>query len=501
MANTIKTLQYGKTDWSITNQIYEAVEYYFEPDLEECEVKLFDVVLVDRNLGEEDIQCLFEVTKAYTLFVTDDVEIDEKLQWLMESKKATVLKSEEISRFLSDTIRYFFSSPYGEKLRPETMAVAQGFRGNIKWNGYRSIELDGDFGSDFTQILYPRRNIEIFANQSLEFWLEFSHDEGVEIEFAISKFSERDFHTIQTKWVCSEEELKKTVYVDNDDVRGFLFAGIRAKGKGKLIFTALHFRYSRHEYGSFLPGGKMTRTAKREELFSYFDPMDMRPPLNVYFSGYKTQEGFEGYFMMRRLGAPFLLIGEPRIEGGCGYMGDEEYERNVAQIIDKYRLELGFDKSEVVLSGLSMGTVGALYYAPDVKPGAVVIGKPLVNWGNIARNGKIYRPSEFATSFDILNYLTGDDDDTAIDKLNQRFWNKFSKANLGKTTFAIAYMIEDDYDGTAYGDLISHLQDEGVVVYGKGMHGRHNDNSAGINNWFVGQYKRILKSKYGRNQE
>lgn len=42
----------------------------------------------------------------------------------------------------------------------------------------------------------------------------------------------------------------------------------------------------------------------------------MKPPLNVYFSGYRTAEGFEGYYMMKRMNAPFLLIGDPRVEGG-----------------------------------------------------------------------------------------------------------------------------------------------------------------------------------------
>ncbi len=35
----------------------------------------------------------------------------------------------------------------------------------------------------------------------------------------------------------------------------------------------------------------------------------MKPPLNVYFSGYRTAEGFEGYYMMKRMNAPFFMIG------------------------------------------------------------------------------------------------------------------------------------------------------------------------------------------------
>lgn len=45
-----------------------------------------------------------------------------------------------------------------------------------------------------------------------------------------------------------------------------------------------------------------------------------KPPLNVYFSGYRPAEGFEGYFMMNKMNAPFILIGDPRLEGGSFYL-------------------------------------------------------------------------------------------------------------------------------------------------------------------------------------
>ena len=477
----------------------EEVVYYHEPDWEDCDVKLFDIVFVDRSVNEGECKKLFEVTKAYTLFVTDRVKMTDELQWLIASKKGQVLPYPEVGGFISGSLKYFFSSPYGEKLKMSSMAVAQGFKGDVRWNGGRAIEVTGNFGENFKQILYTRYNIGIQEGQCQEYWLEYEHDDNVEIEVVFSKLTSNNYSTIQKKWVFSEAELGDNVYIENDELKGHLFISIRAKGNGCFRLRAIHFRISRRGFGSFIPGGVIDRTKKGEELFSYFDPGDMKPPLNVYFSGYKTQEGFEGYFMMRKHKSPFILIGEPRIEGGCCYMGDEEYEQLVVEAIERCRKELGFESKDVVLSGISMGSVGALYYAADIKPGAVIIGKPLTNWGSIARNGKIYRPNEFATSFDILKALSGGDDEEAMNSLNRRFWDKFSMARLPKTIFAVAYMIEDDYDSAAYGDLISHLQDVGVVVYGKGMHGRHNDNSNGIYSWFDGQYKRILTDVYGRH--
>ena len=78
----------------------------------------------------------------------------------------------------------------------------------------------------------------------------------------------------------------------------------------------------------------------------YFDPGDMKPPLNVYFSGYKTQEGFEGFYMMRNMGTPFLLISEARLEGGAFYLGDKEYENLIVSGIQDCLKQLGFDNSQ-----------------------------------------------------------------------------------------------------------------------------------------------------------
>ena len=62
-------------------------------------------------------------------------------------------------------------------------------------------------------------------------------------------------------------------------------------------------------------------------------------------------------------------------------------------------------------------------------------------------------------------------------------------------------MIEDDYDNTAYRDLLDNLKDSGVQIYGKGLHGRHNDDTAGITSWFVSQYKKIIENEFHKKSE
>ena len=70
--------------------------------------------------------------------------------------------------------------------------------------------------------------------------------------------------------------------------------------------------------------------------------------MNVYFSGYKTKQGFEGYNLMKNLGSPFLLVAESRLEGGGFYMGSGEYERLFVNLVKKYMEEIGFTADHVI---------------------------------------------------------------------------------------------------------------------------------------------------------
>ena len=202
--------------------------------------------------------------------------------------------------------------------------------------------------------------------------------------------------------------------------------------------------------------------------------------------------------MMEGMGAPYLLVAEPRLEGGSFYMGSREYEQMMVDVIRRYMEELGFSSDQVIMAGLSMGTYGAMYYSCDILPHAIILGKPLASVGNIAGNLRLHRPGSFDTSLDVLRYLGGNTDERAVRKLNDRFWDKFDSADWEHSKFAVAYMIEDDYDSDAYDTLLSHLASSGVQVYGKGLHGRHNDDTNGIVSWFVSQYDKILREDFGR---
>ena len=501
MSDKIRILQLGKQNWNEIYQFPENVVLTFAECFEEVPKKPYDICFLDRNLLHKEMKPLRKSVKAYTLFVTDRVSLEGKQKEFCEQKKYKYLSDDEIQTFLLNEVRNYFPSSYGEKFSMRDLAIAQGFKGKVKWNGNYSVSIQGDYGKELKQIAFWCNNVPIEKGQAIELWLEYKKDPTVQIALSVTQFVQGTLSDVQQRWFFTEEELEDLVVLDNQMEYGVVFVSLLACGEGNLDIIALNDRYSRRGHGCFIPGGERYVAKNREEVFCYFDPGDRKPPFNVYFSGYKTRQGFEGYNLLRNMGSPFLLIAEPRLEGGCFYSGSEEYEDIIKNVIQKYIDELGFSNEDVILAGLSMGTYGALYYGCDIRPHAMILGKPLASIGSIAANETLHRPGGFPTSLDILKYLSNASDEKAIQNTNARFWSKFDATDWSKSKFIVAYMIEDDYDRTAYSDLISHLQSEGVQLYGKGLHGRHNDATSGIVSWFVSQFKNVLREDFKRGIE
>lgn len=501
MLDEIKVLQLGTEDWSRKYELPACLLFSFEVWEEEPPKKPYDLVFVDRGLEDEEVAYLQQATKAHALFVTEDVPMTEAMQEFFENRLGKRLKRAEMGTFLANEARNFYPEHYGEKFFFRNFGIAQGFSGSVTWNGNYSVRLDGDFGEALHQVAFWRNNIPVFQNQAIDFWLEYQSRGDVEIALSIVQFVQGSVDRVQQEWNFSEEELKSVITIDNALPTGSIFVSLLAKGSGSLEIIALHDRYSRRGWGTFLPGGERYVTSEREEFFCYFDPGDRKPPLNVFFSGWKTKQGFEGYQMMRRMKSPFLLISESRLEGGSFYIGSKEYESALENCIKEHMDRLGFSGEDVLMAGLSMGTFGAMYYGARLRPHALLLGKPLASIGQVAENETLLRPGGFPTSLDVLQFLEKGMDEASARALDERFWKRFDAADFGRTKFVISYMKEDDYDTDAYENLISHLSSSGVQIYGKGIHGRHNDETNAIVAWFSMQFGRILREDFGRGEK
>lgn len=493
----IRVLQLGRTDLSKETDLCPGTEWNYEPQMDPEDPE-YDAAIIDRMLTDQEAGILARIVRAHCLFLLDDIPLSAEMDAMMKSRCGVRIARRDLKHFLEHELRNYYGRPYGEKFDPHSLAVSPGFRGSVSWHGFTEAVLDGDFGEVMKQAAYWRGNIPVEEGQAIDFWLEYEKNGSVEIELQIVQFLSGSVSSVQNVWTFTEEELKNPVTVDNQKKAGPLFVSLRAKGSGMLRITALHDRYSRRGIGAFLPGAQRLTTDSREEIFTYFDPGDRKPPLCVYFSGYKTMEGFEGYRMMRRMGRPFVLVSEPRLEGGAFYLGSPEYEDMLKNALQGYLDELGFTREQAVFSGLSMGTFGALYYGTMIRPAWMIVGKPLASLGNMAEAERLERPGGFPTSLDVLWKQYRSLEHSAAEKLNHRFWDRFDRTDWSGSTFIAAYMIEDDYDADAYQRLISHIGSSGARVFGKGLHGRHNDDTSGIVGWFLRQYSRVLREEYDR---
>ncbi len=72
------------------------------------EKEVFDVTFLRKELTWEDVQILFRCVKAYTLFVSTKVNLNEATRWFIESRKGRIIEDDEIQSFIIDKLIYYF---------------------------------------------------------------------------------------------------------------------------------------------------------------------------------------------------------------------------------------------------------------------------------------------------------------------------------------------------------------------------------------------------------
>lgn len=519
--NVINILQIGSNNWKFTETIPDNINWYF---LEQKELPLFIDFLNDDNIGEwfqfsenEEVNFngvlltdknyslellkLENLIQPYTIFYDMYLEPSEqRIRELLYRKKYHPIDMQNKKDVLKIFSKCLFNGQHGMKYHVENFQVPTDLHTRTYFQGHHYLKVDSLYGYEFRPIASIRLNYPYNREYCLEFWWELSYEDTSEIMVVIKLIEQGSTSNILNKWLIRKEELNKPYIIDYAN-SGYLAVSLFAKGYGSIKIGPAHFRRSRLGLGQYILGGERYADESGQEFMAYFEPGDLKPPLNVYFSGYRSAEGFEGYFMMKRMGTPFLLICDPRLEGGAFYIGSPEFEKTIQRVIEEKLKLLGFTNSQLILSGLSMGTYGAMYYASKLIPHAIIVGKPLINLGTMAENLHLKRPNEFATSLDLLLLKEGSLSKKSVDKLNQYFWNSFKQADFSKTLLAIAYMKNDDYDSQAYSDLLKYKSSKKPKIIGKGWIGRHNDNSSAITNWFLNQYNSILKKDFQRGDE
>lgn len=461
----------------------------------------FDFIYIQAPYSETLTNLLQMISEPYNTYV------DESF-WSVEYEQ-----DENVQKYVVQPLHYrnieernnkleavSFSGQYGDKVSPKLALVHPNFKGDVVYQGNSELTLSGEFGKEFKPIASWQNNLVYDKDKVIQIWPEFDIDGAVELQYTFRLIQTGADGALIEQIILTDDMLDSPLEIPTKPFDAYISVTVKARGNGTVHLGPIHKRWSRLDMGQFLLGGSRFVDSQRQEFIYYFHPGDMKPPLNVYFSGYRTAEGFEGYYMMKRMNAPFLLIGDPRVEGGSFYIGSSEYEQGIINVIEETLEKLNFKSHELILSGLSMGSFGALYYGAQLNPQAIIVGKPLVNIGTIAEHMRLLIPEEFGTALDVLVSNEGDTSQASIQALNQKFWQTFQKKSLSQTVFAIAYMQHDDYDPHAFQELLPVLTAHQARVMNRSIPGRHNDDSPTIASWFVNFYNIILEDKFGRVQ-
>ena len=487
MSKDYKILQIGIDNWAHYYEIPENMDwYYFCPNsplalrkmMEMEGITSFHAILIEDGQYLSDLLPFIHHVEPYTLFYDQDFKAsDSVILDLLKQRCAQAVDFSVPQQLVNNLSTSLFGGGYGDKLFPSSIQIHPSFEGSISYQGFEHVTLEGNFGDGFQQLAYWSYNILVYKNLPIELWLEYEKQGNCEFRLVVRKIWDGSVDEFFEEEVYLEADLEKAIIMDSKDANYLIYISIEGRGEGKLQLGNLHQRWSRKQFGKFVLGGNILHDSMRDEINYFFHPGDFKPPLAVYFAGFRPAEGFEGYWMMKNLGCPFLLFSDPRLEGGAFYLGSQELENKIKETIQYYLDYLGLTAKELILSGLSMGTFPSLYYGATFEPHAIIVGKPLVNIGTIARRGRLDAPGVFNTAFDVLKYQTGYVTSQHMLEVDHRFWKAFKAADFSKTTFGLSYMKDEDMDPQAYEQLVAHLCNTGAKILSKGTAGRHNDDT------------------------
>lgn len=463
----ISVLQIGEQDWTPNiNQNHIEWHYTSVLDLPVYLARQKDpyileqtyVVLTDHVLNSTLLSGQISDWPAFrTIYFTDNVTPD--FQTVLDERRAFKLLDntpEKVSRRILDDLHFYqigFSTRFNESqfepYVPENVT--------FKREGRFSAQFDGDFGNEWQQIgqLNTVKN-DFSTEKENVVWLDYDHSDNVEVQVQFVFFKDKKIQLIQT---ISGESLTQLTAVgglsDYSDYKILIFG----RGHGQIDLHVLHQRYNRHGLGLLMPGDNWDLTPEREEILSYFNPGDRKGPLIVNFSGLRLHvDGFEMLGPLRDIGTPYLLFTDARMQGGAFNIGSENYESKIIEIIHQAMDELNLSPKDVILTGYSMGSFPAMYYAADIKPGAIVVAKPIVNIGTLTENPEFPRAFNQDWTLDLRRYLAGRMDPEDSEGLNQIFWEHIGKSDFSDTDLSLFTMAQDEYDGQSLPQLISFFQ-------------------------------------------
>lgn len=511
----MKVLQLGSKNWADSYQIDKSFKWYFNdfPSSEKKKVLgknkkikfkrkviYYDVVIITGvpDLTKKNWKKLKELVPPYHVLYASDIKdkFDQEGRRFLDECAAQKISEDPQSLIDKLAVRYF-SGQSGMRIFPTSLKLNERKISTFEYLGSGELRLNLDTKGQWINIGTYKTGIFIDPNKLINLWLSIK----------LNDFKARLRIFVQNPGTDGDPTDQRLIELTNfqkDEYFSQIQAqknyrtatiGIEVKGKGDLTIGILHSRWGRDGVGNFLTGGRrLVNSKNREDIAYYFNPGDLKPPLNVYFSGAREAEGFEGYFLFKSLKSPMLLFTDMRMSIGQFYDDyDGYFGRQIMKTIEDTLDKLNFTSSQLTVSGISMGTYAAIKYGAQLHPYAIDVAKPLISLGYIASRAPLDRPDGFDTIFDIDEQIAGSLTKADLEKMDQEFMDEFNKSDLSKTRFFVGYMKDDDYDNRAINKFKNSPAVKNALQFSaKGFQGRHNDDPA-VNYWFIDRLTEVMK--------
>lgn len=499
----MKVLQLGNENWANQYQIPDDIDWEYNdyPQKDKEKQHGYDVVIItaDVQLASKEWSDLQWLVDPYKVFFNPSLKnsANKNLRMYLKLQAAAAI-TQQPQELIDSLIPKYYTGQSGLRIPVSNLALDTRNILTYEYTDGQHMDIQIDSPDKWINVGTYRQGLYLDPNHLIKLWLEYqSQDVEVRLRAYVQPLG-TDGDVNDCYYIILDGVKEKEIPIKASRAQRNACIGIEARGKGILKLGVFHSRWSRAGKGEFLTGGcRLLDKEKGEDIAYYFNPGDMRPPLNVYFSGARELEGFEAYPLFRYNHAPSLLFTDMRLEIGQFYAGSK-IEEKIKGVIRQELAVLNFTNHDLIMNGISMGTYPAMWLGSQLAPYAINVAKPIANLGFVAARGRLQRPGQFTTIFDIDSRLTGSTDLESLRKLDEKFWKAFDKTNLRDTRLFISYMENDDYDNQAITRLKASpaVKNARQFVY-KGFPGRHNDSPQSIL-WFASRVRYLTHKVFER---
>lgn len=256
-------------------------------------------------------------------------------QNILELKNAQFIEVGDIKALAKDLNQTFYSGQWGFKFTFDNIQFEPYFKGRIEQLGHNYIRFIDQNIQAYQKVANWGGPLGVAGNTLWEIRTEFKRQNpttDVRLDVSMINPYTNEIYYSQS---FENDQLNEVLPLKVSEQGAYILVELFIKGnKVELDVGQISLRKARDGRGTLLVGEKemVDDQSMNEQLYYYFDPGDFKPPLVVYFSGFRLALGVEGANMMRALEAPALIFGEQRILGDLFTLAVKSLNRKLYEL-------------------------------------------------------------------------------------------------------------------------------------------------------------------------